>query len=67
MFCVYGANTANILEIEMTKMKGYEKNGENLPTENRQIDREQRIQKLRPPYPLWSVDRRGTRANYQTN
>ena len=25
----------------------------------------QRFQKQRPPYPLWSVDRRGTRANIE--
>ena len=34
--------------------------------QNRQTNRQthkQRIQKQRPPYPLWSVDRRGTRAN----
>ena len=34
--------------------------------QNRQTDKQtnkQRIQKQRPPYPLWSVDRRGTGAN----
>ena len=29
---------------------------------NKQTNK-QRFQKQRPPYPLWSVDRRGTRAN----
>ena len=29
-------------------------------SKNRQTDRQRTVQKLRPPYPLWSVDRRGS-------
>jgi len=70
MFCVYDANTSVFIlgTFFWSAAALHCRNKlENLPRTDKQTNRQtnkQRIQKQRPPYPLWSVDRRGTRANY---